>query len=625
VAWTVAPVAAALLAWAASRGTLATAGAAPAALTVCALYAGSAVLAVTPGIALLSVVARRRALPPATALGLLLAGSGGAAMAAFWAWFASPGLGRAFDVALGALSVAVIAAFGRRGDLRAAGLDQPLLLGLATGLAFTGLTFVQGDGLAHNVLGAVSDRYWRTADNAIPLKFALRVAAHRPLSGYLVGHWRSSDRPPLQAGYALMQWRLWGGAGRPEAYQLLSTGLSSSWLPALWLVLRSRGVSRQRTLLAVLATALTGFVLVSTVFVWPKLLAGTFALAALAIVASRDPVERRGLGWVVAVTLAALSMLAHGGTAFALLAIVPFALRRRSRISARALAAAVVPAVACYLPWVLYQRLVDPPGDRLLNWQLAGVVAVDPRGFLPTIAARYRALSLHQLLANKAVNLESLVANPVLWRTDTPEHAWRAGFLGYARLAQLNDLLPAAGLLLLGTAALLGRRHRRALAPLAPLGAFCGISLALWVVMLWGGDVATINHQGAYAVIVLFIALCAVAVTYLPRPVAALVLAGSAAWFAVSWVPGLGFRAADPVETPLMRQFSPAMLLVCLGGVALAATAAVAPRRAPAAARDPGPAAARDLGPAAARDPGPAAGPGAAAPPPVPARVPGSA
>jgi hypothetical protein len=556
-----------------------------AALAVSALYIGAAVIAVTPGVALLSVLARRRALSPAIALGLLLAGSGGAAMAAFWAWYASPGFGRLFDVALGGASVLVIAVFGRRGDLRDVGLSVPMLLGLAVGLAFTGLTFIQGDGIAHNVLSAVGRTYWQTGDNQLPLILAKKVAAHAKLSGYLVDGWLASDRPPLQSGYALAQWPLWSTAGRPAGYQLMSTGLSASWLPALWVVLRSRGFGQWRVLVVLLATTLTGFVLVSDVYVWPKMLAGTFALGSLAIVLSLDGTDRRPLGWILAVTLAALSMLAHGGTIFALIALIPFALRRRTRIPLRALAASAVPAAACYVPWMLFQRFVDPPGNRLLKWQIAGVIRPDSRGFGKTLVMQYRALSLHHLLSNKWANVEALVASPFVWRTLAPERAWRTGFLGLARLAELNDLLPAAGLLLLGVVALAFGFSRRALAPAAPLAAVCGIAIAVWVILLWGNGITTINHQGAYAVIVLFIALCALAVTYLPWPAATLLLAGNAAWFAVSWVPGLGFTPAAQAETRSMMQFSPAMLLVCLAGLMLAAAAIARLRFA----SDPGP------------------------------------
>ena len=177
------------------------------------------------------------------------------------------------------------------------------------------------------------------------------------------------------------------------------------------------GVAQWRILVVVLATTLTGFVLVSTVYVWPKMLAGTFALAALAIVVSRDEADRRLTSGIVAVALLTLSMLAHGGTVFALLALIPFAYRLRHRITARAVAACAAVAVACYVPWTLYQHFVDPPGDRLLKWQLAGVLPIDPRGFLQTIVQEYERLSLHGLLANKGMNLLALAADPVLWRT----------------------------------------------------------------------------------------------------------------------------------------------------------------------------------------------------------------
>jgi hypothetical protein len=235
---------------------------------------------------------------------------------------------------------------------------------------------------------------------------------------------------------------------------------------------------------------------------------------------------------------------------------------------------------------MLFQRYVDPPGDRLLKWQLAGVIVPDSRGFVKTLVMQYQALPFHHLLANKWMNVESLVANTFVWHTLNPEQAWRSGFLGLARLAELNDLLPAAGLLLLGGAALAFRSSRRALAPAAPLAALCGIAIAGWVILLWGSvGISAINHQGAYAVTVLFIALCALAVTCLPRPAATFLLLGNAVWFAVCWVPGLGFTPAAANEKASSMRFSHTMLLVCLAGLVLAAAAIALLRFSP----DPGP------------------------------------
>jgi hypothetical protein len=541
------------------------------AIATAGLFAGSCVLAVTPGVALVSIAARRIRLGPATGLGLLFAGSGAAAMGGFWAWFESPSLGRAVDVALLAASVTAIGVFGRRGDLRRLDLSQPLALALAVGLVYTGLAFLRG-GIAANPVSAIDLRFWHAVDNNIPFLFADRLAARLPLSGYLVGDWLSSDRPPLQTGFTLLQWPLWRG-NQEAAYQLLGTGLQLSWLPALWTVLRVRGLGARQVRVAVLATSATGVMFFNTVYVWPKMLAGALALTVLAILVSRDDGDRRPGAGVLAVALATLSVLAHGGTAFALIAFVPFAYRLRRRVTVRSAAACTAAALALYLPWALYQRFVDPPGDRLLKWQLAGVIPIDPRGALETIEQQYRLLSIDQLIANKWDNVVALVGSPALWHTQKSAPAWLGGFLGLARMAQLYDLLPAAGFLLLGALALLSPAGRRVLAPVRPLAAFTGLAIIVWILLLWGGPgVPAFIHQGAYAVVIVGIGLCAVAVTALPRPLAGAVAAVSVAWFAVSWVPGLGFRPAL-TSAPTAGWTDHAMVLVCAGG--LAALAAI--------------------------------------------------
>jgi hypothetical protein len=555
-----------LVAWGASVD-LARADGIVRAAAVAGLFTGSCVLAVTPGVALVCVAARRFQFGPATGLGLLFAGAGAAAMAGFWAWFASPLVGRVTDVVLLAASVAAIGVFGRRGDLRRLDLSAPLALALAVGLIFTGLAFLQG-GIASNAPNFIHLRFWDAADNVIPMQFASRMAAHLPLSGYLVGNWLSSDRPPLQTGFVLLQWPLWGSGQREVAYQLLGTGLQVSWLPALWTLLRVRGLEAWRVAVVVLATAATGAVFFNTVYVWPKMLAGALALAAFAILVSRDDDDRWAGAGVLAVALATLSMLAHGGTAFALIALIPFVYLLRRRITVRSVVACGAAAVILYLPWMMYQRFVDPPGDRLVKWQLAGVIPIDPRGVLQTIVQQYHSLSIHQLLVNKWDNVLTLAAIPSLWHRQTSDPAWASGMEGLSRLAQLYDVLPAAGPLLLGVFALLFPSGRRILAEVRPLAVFTGLTLVVWVVMLWGGTrVPAILHQGPYAVVLLISGLCALAVTALPWPLAIAVGAASVAWFVVSWVPGLWFRPATSGMSATLP-IDHAMLLVCAVGLA---------------------------------------------------------
>ena len=74
--------------------------------------------------------------------------------------------------------------------------------------------------------------------------------------------------------------------------------------------------------------------------------------------------------------------------------------------------------------------------------------------------------------------------------------------------------------------------------------------------------------------VILLVGLCALAVTALPWPLASAVAAASAAWFAVSWIPGLGFHPGTdkPGGTVPLDH---AMLMVGLGGLVLAALCVV--------------------------------------------------
>jgi hypothetical protein len=229
-----------------------------------------------------------------------------------------------------------------------------------------------------------------------------------------------------------------------------------------------------------------------------------------------------------------------------------------------------------YVPWLLYQHFVDPPGNRLLKWMLAGVTSVDSRGALPTIIERYRSLSLPQVLGNKGGNALTLLVNLRLLRQLHLE--WTGGFYGSARIAELYFLVPAAGLLLLGALALLLPSARPRLGDVGPLAAFTALATAAWVALLWGGQsalgpVTTQVHQGPYAAVTLFIGLCALGVTALPPWLAGVILTASAAWFAVEWLPGITIHPIWPY-VPANSPVDWSMAVA--GGCALAAIIVVA-------------------------------------------------
>ncbi len=408
----------------------------------------------------------------------------------------------------------------------------------------TDSAFVEG-GFFGDTWHAVAARYWKDPSNDVPFLLASRVASHMQLHGYLFGTWESSDRPPLQSGFTLFLWPLWGH--RQPSYQLLGTALQTMWVPAVWVLLRVRGYSSRRSFVVCLGTALTGVIFVNSVYVWPKMLAGAFILSALAILVSLSEDDQwPGIG-ILVTALVTLGLLAHGGAVFSVIALIPFAYHFRRRMSGRSVLSCVAAAAAVYAPWVAFQRFVDPPGDRLLKWQLAGLTGVDKRGVLQTLRQQYGSLSPWRVLVNKWDNVETLVANPNVWQHEFADPAWH-GFLGYARGAQLNDLMIAVGPLLLGLFALLVPSARSRLTSARPLLGFVVLSLFTWVVLIFGVQqvhtdlqVNTTIEVGSFAATVLLIGLFVLAVTMLPRIYAGLVLGSSVMWFAICWVPGLGF------------------------------------------------------------------------------------
>jgi hypothetical protein len=106
---------------------------------------------------------------------------------------------------------------------------------------------------------------------------------------------------------------------------------------------------------------------------------------------------------------ATLAILSHGTGSFALIGFGAVALIARPwPLWKPAICAFVVP-VAIYVPWIVYQNVLDPPGNRLLKWNLAGVAPIDQRGFVATLIDSYAALTWHDYLRGRLENVRALI------------------------------------------------------------------------------------------------------------------------------------------------------------------------------------------------------------------------
>lgn len=503
-------------------------------------------------------------------------------------WWCSPTVGAWSSrlLALGVL-VAIGVAAWRRSPVLARALHAvaaPVALMLSYALAVVGLGFLRGGaGLPADT--AATRFSWRLPpDNVLPFLFARHVesSGHQTLPPPVSG-WLSSDRPPLQTAITLAQTLVHrDDVGAMLDYQVLGTLLQASWILGAWAVLEVLAVRRVTSSVAIGAAAATSVVVLNTFYVWPKLLAAGFVLLALAVVLRR-PGRRPALHYALAAVLAALAYLSHGGAVFALVPVAVIGAWQAFRAPRPALSlGSALAAFACVvLPWFAYQRLVDPPGDRLLKWMLADVQPVDPRSPVRAVLDQYQAVGLSGAIENKVGNLSRLLGHG--WdRAAAIQNAdaWDGSWLSFWRSETFYSLLPALGLLLLLAVGWAFPRRgdiadRRAGTALAVV---LGGGLLFWCIVMFGPG-TTYLHQGTFAFVLLGAMALACAGCALSVRFALLVVIAQVALTVAVLLPQLP-AAGAPVTpgTPVLVSASAVLVLSLLAFVAVLVSTGRDPR-----------------------------------------------
>lgn len=472
--------------------------------------------------ALLAARAGARSLAVRLAAGLATGGL--AALLAFWAYYCAPALGTTFSWALLLVAVLVV--------VRAVTTDRPAVRGLAAPIVLWGTasTFLIGLGFAHGGTGdafETSSRrfsYQLPGDNQIPSYFAEWYYRHGHQTPPVFGtDWLSSDRPPLQVGYLLSQRPFFSGT-EDLHYQVLGTVLQQQWVLGLYALLIAAGVSRLTRAGALVAVLLCDVALVNGFFVWPKLLpaAMMLAIAALALTPQWESVRRRSAGASLVAVLAGLALMGHGSSAFALAGIgLVVVFRGLPRL--RWLAVAAVIGAVVVLPWSAYQKWADPPGDRLVKWQLAGQVEIDQRSAGETIIDEYREVGLNGALERKWSNVRMMLG-PTEFPGAATRHESLESLIYNRRADAFFHVVPAIGLLLLGPMVMAVTRRRmderdRRFALMA-WSASAGASFAACLLLFGAPDALATIHVSSLLAPLLAAAGCVAALTAAGRYVA---------------------------------------------------------------------------------------------------------
>ncbi len=433
------------------------------------------------------------------------------AYATFWAFFAHAFLGTLFSGAI--LLAAVVAALRQPATESTDRIESTSVLKLMLAVGAFNLALLHLFPSSHDFYTLTANRY-RDAlpgDNALSHMIGERLFAGEPAKN-AGDEWRSSDRPPLQTGWQLLTWR---GAKTLGLDRRVASGTSAVWFQLLWVaglygLLRTLGLTPRRAGGWVAVCALSGFFVQNTVFTWPKLSAGAFACGAFALwILPADPERRRAqVAW--GAVFAVLGWLSHGGVAFSFVALLPWIAWKFFRGEARHWLIAAGLFLVFALPWIAYQRLYDPPGDRLLKWHLAGFQGKDERSAAQAIRDSYTATPTREIWLNKLSNLRLQIQGDSRRLLDVSNATaadrrneeffnLRSGLTWWPLLAALAVFLTSRRVFTGDGGALLS------------VGLWALLTIVAWCLLLFSPLQAVI-HQGSYAMMIALFAFFSVAI-----------------------------------------------------------------------------------------------------------------
>lgn len=545
------------------------------------------VLTIFPALAI-GTFAIRRGVCDLVLIGLLeLAAMGASGYLGFCLFLIAPKLGHLFSflfpIVCGMWFAWNYRRLGVSGRRIVSHLFPPLALTGTASLLILSAGFMYGGIDTPSATAAKRFSHILPGDNNISFEFAEALkGGHIPK---LQARWLSSDRPPLQTGLVLSE-STYISRPRELGYTIISVILQSLWIFAAWLLLSAFDVNARAIALVLAVSLLSGFVFLNSFFVWPKLLAAAYILAALAILLTPKYVLLRNskIAGISVGAMLALAMLSHGGSGFAILGLALTMAILRRRVPLKSLLLIVVTAAILYTPWTLYQRFCDPPGNRLLKMHLAGVDDVDPRSFSQTLIDSYHALTPKQIVDNKVANVRRLFENSsqfwietthlITHIRDRDSCAWIAaamrGWMFFCFVVNLGFLAVGPFALLIGI-----RRQYRSPEWRASIimWVFIAVTAAVWCALMFGPG-TTVIHQGTYAIVLLGYAGSILAIWAVSRFVALFVgclqVLLSVLLYDVFMqpAPSNGLLAEPPLLLGFLMLF--AMSLICLSWLLLA-------------------------------------------------------
>lgn len=225
--------------------------------------------------------------------------------------------------------------------------------------------------------------------------------------------WNMVDRPPLQMSSVLPMISQSNNTDPAPyiSYHLFSMFLQLSWVAAFYGVFKLLRFSKKFQILSYITLGSIGFFYLNSVFVWPKLLAGSLVFTAILIILTKTKSNQYTYLGAAAV-FSSLGLLSHSGVVFALIPVAILLLYRAyktRKLDIKNIAIAIAITLLLLGPWLVFKN-TNVKSDRLIKWHFAGVISPeDKRGTTQTIVEEYKNAGIGYWLHSKKINTETLI------------------------------------------------------------------------------------------------------------------------------------------------------------------------------------------------------------------------
>ena len=415
---------------------------------------------------------------------------------------------------------------------------------------------IDNGGGVWNINALFSPVRWST-DNQLPSLFAEALFTNAPREKIQWGVWLASDRPPLLSGLLLLfrstiVQLLFNGVGTnaiSSFYATISIVILASWSGIIYLIASEFERSRATTVVAL--ALVTPFFLFDTIFVWPKLLGASYSVLAFYVLFRMSRGEQHPFSLVTVATCAALALLSHGSSAFALFPICVLFARSILRCGLAKIALATFAAALCILPWLWWQAFVQPNGNALIRVALSNDFGFDKREtpIWDSVMAAYSHLTIISWLKSKWDSIVVLSGMRTDWIHFGPSLGATKDWRGGSRLLdffQVTRFLGIGSIGLLGFAASAPWRGQSLKSELVCSAAIAGISGLLFTLLITLTFPIT-AHQPFGSLMLIFLA-GSLAIAASPLAVRALAIIAATAYFLIVWI-------APPIETALRVEY----------------------------------------------------------------------